>query len=717
MFFVHDEIRIDGEPPVCKRVLWVAPDRSRIALLTVTDPESWPELIGFVEAELMVTSGAWSVVAGEAPSPKPDALLLPSARRRRDQNWDVIRTMVTQHVPAVFDKMPRSALVTAAMKAHGKSRNTVKALLLLYFRGGMTKAALLPDWEKCGAPGVARPVEEGAPKRGRPVEAGPPGVNVDAEMRRLFGLAISMSYARERKHSLRSAYMLCMRAFFMTEVADEKGRPKHETLPAYAASGLPRFEQFEYWAGRDNDMVALAQRRMTPRVYEQKNKALLGTSTAEATGPCSRFQIDATILDVHLRSRRLPGQLIGRPTLYVVIDVFSRMIVGVYIGLESPSWLAAMMALANCVADKVEFCRSFGVEILPDEWPTRHVPGILEGDRGEIESAKIDSALAMFNIRVENAAAYRGDWKGVVESRFRTLPAVFKPYVPGYIEAGFKQRGERDYRADAVLDIDDLTRIVIDLVLYFNNDHELKGYPRHPGLTRDGVPSVPLDMWNWGIANLSGAPRAPRPDTFRFALMPCAEATVWPEGLVFEGRFYVCDRAVEERWFTKARTKRFKVPISYDKRFTDAIYVHDPQSECGFQVARLTDRSQNRVGISGWEAAGMDAADRLLSANRRDAQIAARADAEADIERTVEAAVERTGAATAISVASQTLGIQAARAVERASDRRVEARAFLPAPAALVEQPPVLMTRPPPQPEHGQPSLRDRKRALEKQDD
>ena len=112
------------------------------------------------------------------------------------------------------------------------------------------------------------------------------------------------------------------------------------------------------------------------------------------------------------------------------------------------------MALANTVADKVAYCARFGKTIEPDEWPCHHLPATILGDRGEIESRYIETLQNNFNVTVENAAAYRADWKGIVEQRFRLLPAKFKAYVPGYIQADFRARGGQDYRLDAVLDLD-----------------------------------------------------------------------------------------------------------------------------------------------------------------------------------------------------------------------------------------------------------------------
>lgn len=717
MLFQHDTIRILGEPPVHKRVLWVSGDRMLLAVLDVGDPGSWPEILDMREASDLVRSGAWDVAEGERPWHPPDCDLPREHAGKRDEDFAVIRDMVENHVPDIFHKMRRSKMVSEAARLHGRSLPTVKKHLLRYFHGGMAKGALVPLWGRCGAPGAEREVREDSPKRGRPAAAGhPAGVNITEAHRRLFVQAASLHYARNRKASLADAYHFCMRRFFMREAEDGRGRPLHVPLDDYAESGLPRFEQFSYWVQKDVDLAVVARGRMTARVYEMRNRALLGTSTAEAWGPCSRFQIDATVIDAYVRSRRDRNQLIGRPTLYVVIDVFSRLIVGIYVGLESPSWVAAMMALANAAAPKAEFCKGFGIDIEEHEWPARHVPAIVLGDRGEIESAKIDNVLATFNIAVENAAAYRADWKGVVERRFGLIHAIFKPYVPGYVETDFRQRGARDYRADAVLDIDDLTAIIIEAVLYYNNHHEIADYPRHAGMTQDSVPSVPLDMFNWGVAQLSGTPRSPPLERFRFALMPRDEASVTPEGITYQGRYYTCRKAVEERWFTKARRARFKVAVSYDKRDVDRIYVHDRSAEHGFDVATLTERSRAaRAGLSGWEAEGMRLADDRLSANRRAGQEAARADADAAIERIAADAAEKAGAAVDASVRSQVAGIRPARAAELSVDRAAEAEAFRPGAATTADEPATVLPFPPQaeKADHSQPSLRDRKRAKE----
>lgn len=78
--------------------------------------------------------------------------------------------------------------------------------------------------------------------------------------------------------------------------------------------------------------LEIKRKRMGAKRYDKDMRGLLGTSNAQVIGPGSRYQIDATISDVYLVSRLDPSLIIGRPVVYVVIDVFSRLITGIYIG-------------------------------------------------------------------------------------------------------------------------------------------------------------------------------------------------------------------------------------------------------------------------------------------------------------------------------------------------------------------------------------------------
>ena len=670
MVQVHDILTPVGGAPM--KVIWR--DWSQRALVTVDqdDPKSWPEVHDWTQVEDDVKHGLWAHGEGTPPSHPADHQIPQNHRDKRDADWAVIGPLVLD--PAIFAAKGRARLIGEAAEQLQVSTRSIRNKLLKVFHGGMDAGALLPAWDRIGNRGVPRLAPDDAPKRGRPAKEGKfPGVNVTSEMRKMF-LAWADTHRKNGRVDLQQTYEDCMRGCFIEEVKDlQRSYPRHIPLAAYAEAGLPRYEQFCYWVNKDTSAQKRHREKIGERLWALKHRGLTGDSTKEAWAPGARFQIDATVIDVYIRSKRDRKRVLGRATLYVVIDVFSRMIVGFSLSLSPPSWANAMMAIASCVEDKVALCARFGITITEQDWPCRILGAIIEGDRAEMENAKAVPMIESLGPTVENAAAYRADWKGIVESRFRLLQASFRPFVPGYVEKNFRERGARDYRLDAKLDLDALTKVVIHQILAHNNYNQIRDYPAHPGMAEAGVPAVPREMWNWGIPALGGLPRQHDEAKVRFALMHRREAVVHRNGIYHQGAWYTCEKALREGWFEKARKKRFKVWISFDDRNADVIYVHDRKSELGFQVAHLTDGSQHRAGMSFWDLADLLDVEDVIADRQRVSSIAGRADHDAATNRIVhesEAAMEGVELG---SDASQVNGIRAATSEERLLDRAEEA--------------------------------------------
>lgn len=580
-----------------ERVLWLHPEGSGCYVIDVTDDSAFPtfrlirDIIALLEQDLLCvrTDDPWL-------APLSDAAVPSRQREKRDALWSMIRPLVLDQ-PAIFEPEARGRAVARLVLEKKTTKQTAYRLLRRFWQRGMVPNALLPDFHRCGTPGQERPAT-GA-KRGRPPKSGSPGINITVETRALFQTAITRSFAENRKIDLRSVYDDLIAAHYSDLVINEvTGRAERVPRP-----DIPQFWQFRYWYEKDNDVFLIDRRRRKPRVYDKDRRALLGTSASEVLGPASRYQIDATIADVYLVSRLRRTQIIGRPVLYIVIDVFSRMIVGITVGLEGPSWVGAMMALANTASDKVAFCRRFGIDIAPHDWPCQSLPDVLLGDRGEILSGMIDTLSSNFNVQVENTGPYRADWKGIVEQRFRLLPATFKPYTPGYIATDYRERGGTDYRLDATLDIDQFTRIIIHCVLYYNNQHRLTAYDKTAPMIADGVPMVPADLWEWGIARCSGKLRVFPEDQVRLSLLPSADALVTAYGIRLYGCFYTCPKAVAEHWFEHARQQGTRaVTVSYDPRLMDHIYLHEENAgRIRFIPCALTSRSRAYQDRTLWE--------------------------------------------------------------------------------------------------------------------
>jgi len=229
------------------------------------------------------------------------------------------------------------------------------------------------------------------------------------------------------------------------------------------------------------------------------------------------------------------------------------------------------------------------VNIDEEDWPCHNLPEALLADRGEIESKYIDTFSNSLHVRIENTPPYRADWKGIVEQYFNTINKKVKPLVPGFIDVDFRERGGKDYRLDAKLDIYQFTQIIIKCILTHNNTNSMKNYKRDELMINDNVSPVPIELWNWGIVNRSGRLRTFPEEIIKLNLMPKDKATVTEKGIRYKKMFYSCDHAIQELWFEMARNKGYwKVDISYDPRNMDFIYLRSADGR-GFEKCRLLD--------------------------------------------------------------------------------------------------------------------------------
>lgn len=460
----------------------------------------------------------------------------------RDKSWDIISSLANRE-PDIYYRHLRGSLVKETVKNYnqGKTKGklverTVYGYLRRYWQRGKIKNALIPDYINSAGKGTTR--KSNGVKRGRPRKYGAvpeigKGINITEEDRRTFRTAVTKHYNNRKQNSLAKAYKLMLKECYTEEIIfDDRGVKQSILIPP---EKRPTLNQFRYWYNKEQrDIKKTISSRKGSRTFALEHRAILGRSKHEAMGPGSRYQIDATVADVYLVSVYNRNWIIGRPVVYVVIDVFSRMITGVYVGLEGPSWLGMMMALVNAAGDKVKFCAEYGIEIEEEEWLAHHIPDAILGDRGELAGKSVETYINNLGIRIENAAPYRADWKGLVERRFRIIHEEVKPFLPGYVDIDFTQRGGKDYRLDAKLDINQFTEIIIHLIRYHNNQHYLENYDREEMMITDDVEPIPRELWKWGIINRSGKLKTFSEDIVKLNLMPAGKATITAQGIKFK---------------------------------------------------------------------------------------------------------------------------------------------------------------------------------------
>lgn len=554
------------------RVLWIDPGNIIAYIIDVESPKALPAI-------RRVSELIEGIINGEILKHRRDPYLASSSSidksnpDYKEKAWNIIRDIVKAE-PDIFISEKRGKLIGETMKKHKITKMTLYKYLRRYWQRGKNPNALIPDFKNSGARGVPKKAKNGRIGRTAKFKEGATLINVDEATLKILRVSFDKHYKNNaNKVTLKDSHTLMVKEFYADDIyIDEDGIEK---VTIKDSSVVPSLRMYRYWFHKENKLEETLRAKLGNKKFEKDHRAILGSSTFESFGPGSRFQIDATIADVYLVSRYNPNWIIGRPVVYLVIDVFSRMVVGLYIGLEGPSWLGAMMAIANTVSDKVEFCKEYGITITKEQWPCEHLPEQLLADRGELEGFDIERLIDAFELHVENAAPYRADWKGIVEKYFDVLiNQKVKPILPGYIDKDFQQRGAKDYRLDAKLTIEDFAKIIIRQVISHNNKKYLLSYPRDTDMIKDDLLPLPIELWNWGIKNRSGKLTYHSPDVVKFYLLPRSKATVTGRGIRLNDVLYTSDSATSENWHTIARNKgTWKVEVAYDPRNTSKIYL------------------------------------------------------------------------------------------------------------------------------------------------
>ena len=367
--------------------------------------------------------------------------------------------------------------------------------------------------------------------------------------------------------SLPDAYAEFLKRY-CSDIYYENGKQK---VKIWGKDRIISYRQFSYHAKKIiavNKSVTLIK-RLGQNEYNKNFDALIRDTSKEAFGPGSKFQIDATHLNVFCVSAQNRDCYIGTPTYYAIIDVMSQYIPGIYVGLENPSWIGAAMAINNLVEDKVSFCARFGIHITPDMWPSSLIAEKFLADNGEFAGDMPNPLIANLGIEIENAPSYRGDCKGKVEKSFGDMKRNIRA-LPGASIKKMIERGDIDIRHDAIMTIDEVTSVIINIILTHNNT-VMKDYDKGIFAIREPISLTPLSIWNWGKKNRSCGFIFRNPNMVKLATMPRGTAKITREGIVFEKRHYSCKEAVEQEWFINA--SRESITIAYDPRTMRYIYI------------------------------------------------------------------------------------------------------------------------------------------------
>lgn len=351
------------------------------------------------------------------------------------------------------------------------------------------------------------------------------------------------------------------------------------------APQIPNARQVRYWCKKLMPRIEVDHALLPDAKWKKDYRGLTSSVSEHALFPGTRYEIDATMADVYVVSELNRNVILGRPTLYFVVDQASRMIAGLFVSLEPASWSCARQALYFAFADKVEFCARYGVEITKEEWPCFGLPSAILADRGEMIGKKPKVLTKNLGVAIEIAPPFRADAKGLVERCFGIANGELH-FLPGTTIGQLRERGDSDPRLDAVLTIKEVTEILIRAALVHNNDVSFDDL-LCPLTYEEDIRHTPQQFWTSHVIRRRHALRWATSDEVVAGLLPTVRASITDRGIVSRGIRYSCETALREDWFSKARHgSRTSLEARADPSWSDDLFIRTATSD-GFEKCEI----------------------------------------------------------------------------------------------------------------------------------
>ena len=259
---------------------------------------------------------------------------------------------------------------------------------------------------------------------------------LSAEVEAVIAHAIDQHYAKPTRPSLHSL--------------------SEEVVNRCTAAGLvpPSYKAVQARV-RARDQVWLKRRREGEKAA--RSIRLLTGAHPGADAPWARVQIDSTPCDVRV-VREHERTVIGRPTVTLALDLYSRVILGFSLALDAASTVTVATCLAHACLPKQDWlaARDLAASV---RWPVWGKPAMLEYDQGpENEAYGIQRGLRLHGIKGRVRAKGHPEQHGHIERLIGTMMKRLHERR-GTTFSNVNERGEADPAATACLTLPELERI------------------------------------------------------------------------------------------------------------------------------------------------------------------------------------------------------------------------------------------------------------------
>ncbi len=469
-----------------------------------------------------------------------------------------------------------AGLVHEAMSANNVSSAFVYRQWSNLCRWGIDEKSLKPRRGECGGPDIKRPCDigdEATPKR---MKSG----------RKTLTQRIALAYGivlDPEQPGMSSEWAAAIRAAdnqIPTPKPAWPARCKQIVEGAFCAKAreidgkivlvkpeigqYPNDKQIQRVLTIDKTRLERLIERTTRAHFNMARRGLIARNWHGVAGPNHTWAIDSTVGDIYLRSSVNRAWIVGRPVVYVIVDIWSTAIVGFYVCLCGPSWNTAKVSLFNAAADPALIADLWGYQPILTLNPLPTMCYSLMCDRGEyLSQGHRKTALKLLPL-TSYAPTYRGDLKGLVEVIHRIEKDAQFLFIPGAMDY---RRAELELRKvnpeDCVFTVREYTQYLYELF----TDYNLTADRRHrvdAHMQAAGVFPSPAGLWNWGHAMGVGFRRVIEEADLITELLPSSKGRVRRDAVRHAGCDYTSAEIEQAQWTAYARNfGGWDVPLNY----------------------------------------------------------------------------------------------------------------------------------------------------------
>jgi hypothetical protein len=138
------------------RILWLSAEDSMLVLIRLNAEDALPRFCAKADLEEQFKAGELRWVKSDpfADLSRPEDTVPGFHKQRRDKAWSLIASIIEMPGSDAFDPQKRGPVIEEIHRRTHISKWIIYRNLRRYWQGGLRKNALLPMFQKCGAPSI-----------------------------------------------------------------------------------------------------------------------------------------------------------------------------------------------------------------------------------------------------------------------------------------------------------------------------------------------------------------------------------------------------------------------------------------------------------------------------------------------------------------------------------------------------------------------------------